>query len=171
MNTFQKLLRILRCCNSRSKYLIVLISHILLEQYFGHFPTVPSNYQIKSCRPLQLNFGLNHLTIDLFTTRHKVVHNGGPLNFKGLLCNKKTNYLAQILQSLSYKMCSVIIPKFNKIELFVLILGTSAIMDQTACCYNVTTSETGLHNTVSPLKLHKKSLQLVHAVDVSKAGI
>ena len=38
--------------------------------------------------------------IDLFTTRHKVVHNGGSPNFKGFLFDKKTNYLAQILQSL-----------------------------------------------------------------------
>ena len=35
--------------------------------------------------------------IDLFATRHKVVHNGGSPNFKGLLFDKKTNYLAQIL--------------------------------------------------------------------------
>ena len=83
-------------------------------------------------------------SIDLFTTRHKVVHNDGSLNFKGLLFDKKTNYLAQILQSLSYKVCSIILPKFNTFGLFIPILGTSAIMDQTACCYNVTTSETGL---------------------------
>ena len=83
--------------------------------------------------------------IDLFTTPHKVVHNGGSLNFKGLLFDKKTNYLAQILQCLSYKMCSITLPKFNTFGLFIPILGTSAIMDQTACCYNVTTSETGLY--------------------------
>ena len=41
--------------------------------------------------------------IDLFTTRHKVVHNGGSLNFKGLLFDKKTNYLAKsYLQSVLY---------------------------------------------------------------------
>ena len=84
--------------------------------------------------------------LDLFTTRHKVVHNGGSLNYKVLLFDKKTNYLAQILQSLSYKVCSIILPKFNTFELFIPILGTSAIMDQTACCYNVTTSETGLQH-------------------------
>ena len=85
--------------------------------------------------------------IDLFTTRHKVVHNGGPPNFKGLLFDKKTNYLVQILRSLSYKVCSIILPKFNTFGWSVPILGTSAIMDQTACCYNVTTSETGLYCT------------------------
>ena len=83
--------------------------------------------------------------IDLFTTRHKVVHNGLSLNFKGLLFDKKTNYLAQILQSLSYKVYSIIPPKFNTFRLFIPILCTSAIMEQTACCYNMTTSETGLY--------------------------
>ena len=73
--------------------------------------------------------------IDLFTTRQKVVHNGGPLNFKVLLFDKKTNYLAQILQSLSYKVCSIILTNFNTFGLFTPILGTSAIMDQTACFY------------------------------------
>ena len=63
---------------------------------------------------------LGYMRIDLFTTRHKVVHNGGPLNFKGLLFDKKTNYLAQILQSLSYKVCSIILPKFNTFGLFIL---------------------------------------------------
>ena len=70
--------------------------------------------------------------IHLFTKRHKVVHNGGSPNFKGLLFDKKTNYLAQILQSLSYKVCTIILPKFNTFGLFIPILGTSAIMDQTA---------------------------------------
>ena len=74
-----------------------------------------------------------------------MVHNGESPNFKGLLFDKKTNYLAQILQSLSYKVCSIILPKFNTFGLFIPILGTSAIMDQTACCYNVTRSETGLY--------------------------
>ena len=54
--------------------------------------------------------------------------------------------MAQILRSLSYKVCSTTLPKFNTFGLFILILSTSAIMDQTACCYNVTTSETGLYN-------------------------
>ena len=79
-----------------------------------------------------------------FTARHKVVHNGGSQNFEGSLFNKKTTYVAQILQSLSYKICSVILPKFNKFGLFILILDISAIMDQAACCYSMTTSEIGL---------------------------
>ena len=85
------------------------------------------------------------LCIDLFTTRHKVVHNGRSTNFRRLSFDKKTNYLAQILQSLSSKVCSIILPKFNTSGLFIPILGTSAIMDQTACCHRVTTSETGLY--------------------------
>ena len=74
-----------------------------------------------------------------------MVHNGGSPDFKGLLFDKKTNYLAQILQSLSYKVCSITLPKFTTFELFTPILGTSVIMDRTACCYNVTTSEAGLY--------------------------
>ena len=81
--------------------------------------------------------------IDLFPTRHKVVHNGGSPNFKGLLFDEKTTYMAQILQSVSYKVCSTVLPKFNTFGLFILIKGTSTIMDQTTCCYDVTTSETG----------------------------
>ena len=47
------------------------------------------------------------------------------------------------------KFCKVLVtryalPKFTTFGLFILNLGTSAIMDQTACCYNVTTSEIGL---------------------------
>ena len=80
--------------------------------------------------------------MDLFTTRHKVVHNGGSPNFKALFFDKKTNYLAQILQSLSYKVCSIILSKFTTFGLFIPVLGTSAIIDQTACCYDVTISET-----------------------------
>ena len=57
--------------------------------------------------------------------------------------------MAQILHNLSYKVCSITLPKFNKFYLFILILSTSAIMDQTACCYNVTTSETGLYKNVN----------------------
>ena len=52
--------------------------------------------------------------------------------------------MAQILQSLSYKVCFIILPKFNKFGQFIRILGTSAIMDQTAFSDNMTTSEIGL---------------------------
>ena len=90
-------------------------------------------------------------TIDLFTARHKVVHNGGSPNFKGSLFDKKATYMAQILQqSLRYKVCFITLPKFNSFGLFILILGRSAIMDQTACCCNMTTSEIGLKK-VRPL--------------------
>ena len=61
--------------------------------------------------------------------------------FKRLLFDKKTTCMAQILHSLSYKVCSITLPKFNSFGLFILILSTSAIMDQTACSYNVTTSK------------------------------
>ena len=75
-----------------------------------------------------------------------MVHNGGSSNFKELLFDKKTNYLVQIWQSLSYKVCSIIPLKFNTFGLFIPILGISTIIDQTACCYNVMTSETALYN-------------------------
>ena len=55
------------------------------------------------------------------------------------LFNKYTTDMAQILQSPGYKECSIISPKF-----FITNSGTSAIMDQTASCYVVTTSEMGL---------------------------
>ena len=53
--------------------------------------------------------------------------------------------MAQILHSLSYRVCSITLSNFNTFGLFIMILSTSAIMDQTACYYNVTTSETGLY--------------------------
>ena len=73
--------------------------------------------------------------------------------------------MAQILQSLSYKVCFIILPKFNKFGLLILILGTSAIMDQTACCYNVTTSEIGLYvHFILHLLLHSDSLSFWYKV-------
>ena len=54
--------------------------------------------------------------------------------------------MVQTLQSLSYKEYSIILPKFTAFGSFILILGTSAIMNQTACCHVVTTSETGLYS-------------------------
>ena len=70
----------------------------------------------------------------------KVVHNGGSPGFEGLLFIKSTTGVAQILHSLSCKECSIILPKLISFGLFILILVTSAIMDQTACFYDVTTS-------------------------------
>ena len=70
-----------------------------------------------------------------------MVLNGGSPNFKELLSDEKTTCIAKISHSLSYKACSITLPKFNKFGLFIPILGASAIMDQTACFYNVTTSE------------------------------
>ena len=53
--------------------------------------------------------------------------------------------MAQILQSFSYEECSIISLKFTIFGSFILILGTSAIVDQKACCYVVTTSEIVLY--------------------------
>ena len=78
--------------------------------------------------------------MDPFLARQKVVHNGGSPVLEGLLFNKSTADIAQILHSRSYKECSIMLPEFITFGLFILILGTSAIMDQTACCYDVTTS-------------------------------
>ena len=43
---------------------------------------------------------VNMVLIDLFTARHEVVHNDGSPDFYGLLFDKKTTYMAQILQAL-----------------------------------------------------------------------
>ena len=67
--------------------------------------------------------------------------------------------MAQILQSLSYKVCSITLPNFNTVGLFIVILGASTIMDQTACCYNVTTSETGLLADIRDQPPHPDSLK------------
>ena len=94
----------------------------------------------------------------MFTTRHKVVHNGGSPNFKGSSFDKKTTYMAQILQSLSCKVYFITLAKLDTLGLFILILGASAIMDQTGCCYNMTTSEISLYPTSDFCKIdHPKS--------------
>ena len=49
-------------------------------------------------------------------------------NFKSLLVNARD--MAQILQGLSYKVCSTLLPKFVVIESSVLIMGKSAIFNQ-----------------------------------------
>ena len=64
--------------------------------------------------------------------------------------------MAQILQSLSYKVCSTLLPKFVAIELPVLILGKSAIFNQ---CYAVTTSNIGLYRISSFIIPYQKLLQ------------
>ena len=94
---------------------------------------------------LNLLLGQNKAHIDLLPTRHKVVHNCGSPNLSRLLFHTNTTDMAQILQSLRYKECSIISPKFTTSSLFIVILGTSTIMNQTACCYVVTTSEIGLY--------------------------
>ena len=73
-----------------------------------------------------------------------MVHKGGSPNFLGLLFNRNPTDIARILQSLSYKEYSITLLKFSTFGLFILILNTSAIMDHTACCYVVMTSEMGL---------------------------
>ena len=66
--------------------------------------------------------------------------------FLSVVIQENTTHMAQILQSLNYKKCSMILPEFSTFELFILILGASSTMDQTASCYVVTTSEIGLLN-------------------------
>ena len=60
--------------------------------------------------------------------------------FKGCYLIKDTIDMTQILQSLGYVECYITLPKFAIFGLFILILGTSAIMDQTTCCFAVTSS-------------------------------
>ena len=57
--------------------------------------------------------------------------------------------MANILQNLSYEECSCISPKLTTFSSSILILGTSAIMDQTACCHVDTTSKIGLLKNLS----------------------
>ena len=64
-----------------------------------------------------------------------MVHNGGSPNFKGLLFDKNKTYMAQILQSLCYKVCPITLPNFNTFGCFIPVMGTSTIMDQTGCFY------------------------------------
>ena len=45
----------------------------------------------------------------------------------------------------NYNECSVTLPKFTTFGFFIVILGESTVIDQTACCYVVTTSEIGLY--------------------------
>ena len=84
---------------------------------------IHSNFCVKSSLPHVKKWSI---TADLQT-------------FKGCYSTKTTD-MGQILHSLSYKRCSIILPKFIRFGLFILILGTPAIMDHTACCYVSTTS-------------------------------
>ena len=116
----------LRCCYSYDGVEITQ-SHTFFIRYSVFFPQY-------------VNF------IDLFPTGHKVVHNGGSSKFKGLFFNNKTTDMAQILKSFSYEECSILISlKFTTFGSFILILGTSLIMDQTACFYVLTALEIGLY--------------------------
>ena len=52
--------------------------------------------------------------------------------------------MAQILQNISYKVCFIIVRKFDTFGWLILIPSTSAIMDQAAGCYAILTLEIGL---------------------------
>ena len=69
------------------------------------FSISKSKYKAVFCQSTKKMYWALNCGIDLFTARHKVVHNGGSPNFKGSLFDKKTTYMAQILQRLSYKVC------------------------------------------------------------------
>ena len=95
-------------------------------------------------------------SIDLFPVRHKVAHDDRSSNFQVLLFNKSTTDMAQILQSHSYEECSIMLTKFTRFGLFILILGISAIVDYVACCYFVTTWEIGLYSFFKPIVFLQK---------------
>ena len=66
---------------------------------------------------------------------------------------------------LVYKVCSITLSKFNTCRFLTLILGTFIIMDQTACCYNVTSSETGLFKFMKVMRVtdfNKKVKKLLY---------
>ena len=68
--------------------------------------------------------------IDQSSPRHVLVDNGGFTNFKLLLVKQNARAMAQILGSLSYKVCSTPSSKFVIIESSLRILGKSAIFSQ-----------------------------------------
>ena len=45
-----------------------------------------------------------------------------------------TTYEVQMLQNISYKVCSILLPKFTTFRLSILILDISIIVDKAACC-------------------------------------
>ena len=49
--------------------------------------------------------------------------------------------MVEILQIPSYKVCSIVLPKFATFVLFIPILRSSTIILQTPCCYGMTTSD------------------------------
>ena len=61
------------------------------------------------------------------------------LQTKGCYSTKTQLIWYKFCKALIHNECSIILSKFITFGLFILILGKSAIMDQTACCYDVTT--------------------------------
>ena len=132
----------------------------------SRFPKSRSFSLLKFCEIFCIRSDIsNFMCFSKFSRPHTYIQNAHMLDFCKFCVDQFTTsqsgpewqisellrvvYIAQILQSLSYKVCWIIIQKFNTLKLFILILGASTIMDQTACCYNVTTSETGLYSTQS----------------------
>ena len=88
---------------------------------------IVSNYSA----PLLPFRGVKYLNpIDQSLPRHELVDNRGFTNFKLLLVKQGARAIAQILGSLSYKVCSTPSPKFVIIEPSLSILGKSTIFSQ-----------------------------------------
>ena len=103
-------------------------------------------HPVLHCLLLAISLFVSDTIINQFLIRHKVVYNGRSPNFKGLLFNKNATDMVQISENLSYKECPMALPKFTTFGLFILFLGTSTIMNQTACCHAVMISEICLHD-------------------------
>ena len=57
--------------------------------------------------------------------------------------------MAQLLQGLRYKISFTFLPKFEAVEVLILILNISAFVDRGPCCYVVTTPKIGLYFNLS----------------------
>ena len=87
------------------------------------------------------------------------VSNGWFWLFEVLLIVKSTVDLVEIFQSLSYKRYSIFLWTLAVFVLFILVMGVSAIILQTNCCYAVTTSKICLQRNIELLEFSHAILE------------
>ena len=68
--------------------------------------------------------------IDESLVRHRLEYNGEFSNFKMLLLIKNTVGVVQILQSLSYKAYSILLPTFSAFVLLILVMGMPSLFSK-----------------------------------------
>ena len=74
------------------------------------------------------------VTIEPFAERHKLVYDGFS-RFVVLYCSQNTVKSINIQQYLGFKVQSSTSQNFREVEKLKLFFDVSAIMDQSACCY------------------------------------